>query len=96
MGATIGVTPVLSQRVADWVQSEGLPVEVVADGDGAVQVVQSEGRERSDLATLRAGGWMTCADARALGAKLDVPVLSVGKLLDVLDIRVRNCELGCF
>ena len=96
MSVTIGVTSALAQTVADWVQAETLSVEVVSDGSGTVQIVRPEGRQQSDPSTLQAGGWITCGDARALAAKLEVPVPAVGKLLDVLDIRLRNCELGCF
>jgi hypothetical protein len=47
-------------------------------------------------ATLCAGGWISCALAWGMAKKLGLEGASFGRLLDVLDIRVRECQLGCF
>ncbi len=96
MKVTLQVPEGLRDSVRSFVQAESLSIEVVSDGDGAVRVVQGSGRQQSDASTLQAGGWITCAAARAMTSKLRTDGRKVGKLLDLLDIKVRDCELGCF
>ena len=96
MSKTISVTGELAGKVADFVAAETLAIEVVPSGDGTVRVVESEGRVQSDPSALQAGGWITCEGARAMASKLGIPVSAMGKLVDVLDIKIRSCELGCF
>jgi len=96
MSVTIAVPPDLSERVAEFITAQALAIEVVPEGSGTVQVVPSADRQQSDPSTLRAGGWITCPDAFALASKLDVPTRVVGKLFNVLDIKIRECQLGCF
>ena len=96
MKVTLQVPEGLRDSVRSFVQAESLSIEVVSDGDGAVRVVQGSGRQQSDASTLQAGGWITCAAARAMTSKLRMDGRKVGKLLDLLDVKVRDCELGCF
>jgi hypothetical protein len=96
MSATIGVTQDLAEQVAEFVKAETLALEVVSAGSGTVQIVQTEDKEQSDPSTLRAGGWITCTDVFALASKLGLPTRTMGKFLNVLDIKIRECQLGCF
>ena len=96
MSTSIGVTAALAEKLAEFVKAGKLPIEVVSEGSGTVQVVQSEDRQQSDASTLQAGGWIACPDAFALASKLGVPTQAVGKLLNHLDIKIRQCQLGCF
>ena len=41
-------------------------------------------------------GRITCAQARRVAERLEVTYLEVGKTTDALNIRIKNCELGCF
>jgi len=96
MSKAISVTGELAGKVTDLVAAEALAIEVVSSGDGTVRVVESEGRVQCDSSTLQAGGWITCEGARTMASELGIPVRAMGKLIDVLDIKIRNCELGCF
>lgn len=96
MSTSIGVPAELADRVEAVVEREALACQVVADGDGTVRVVQSEGRQQSDTRTLQVGGWIACEDAFAMAAALEIPRRAMGKLLDGLDVRLRACQLGCF
>jgi len=96
MSTTIGVPEPLAEKVRAFVEAQKLDCEVVVDGDGTLRVMQSEGRQQSEPPTLQAGGWIACPDAFALASSMSVSSQTVGKLLNELDIKVRQCQLGCF
>lgn len=39
---------------------------------------------------------VSCAAARGIAAELGVAAREVGSLADFLDIRINQCQLGCF
>ncbi len=39
---------------------------------------------------------VTCAQAHWIAADLEVPVPLVGRALDLLEIKISRCQLGCF
>ncbi|MFZ5873407.1 MAG: hypothetical protein ACOYW8_03205 [Bacillota bacterium] len=41
-------------------------------------------------------GSISCALARKLAHDLGVPPQVIGRAADLLKIKVKNCELGCF
>ena len=84
------------ESIRRLVESEEIPIQVVSQGECALRVIRSEGRAESDLNTLQSGGWIKCEVARAVAGKLNTSTQKTGKLLDVLDIKVRECGLGCF
>lgn len=45
---------------------------------------------------LARNGKITCAQAHQLAADLDVSPFEVGKTLDLLEIRIAQCQLGLF
>jgi len=96
MGITIGVSEAMADRLREFATRHDADLEIVAGDAGAVRVVESEGRQQSDMTTLHAGGWIRCADAQALAGKLELPKRTMARLLDHLDIKIRECELGCF
>lgn len=96
MRISLAVPEELREPVGAFVDGEGLSIEVVGDGDGTVQVVRSDQRRQSDSQTLQAGGWISCLMARDMATKLRIDSRKMGKLLDLLDIKIRACELGCF
>ncbi|MHC4636491.1 MAG: hypothetical protein ACYTBP_07170 [Planctomycetota bacterium] len=86
----------IANLLREFLDSEGIKIEVVTDGHCNVTVVQCEGRKESDLDSIYSGGWITCETARALAKKLGIPVMHMGKLLNHLDVKIRRCGLGCF
>jgi hypothetical protein len=84
------------ERVTRLIGDEGIPVEIVSEGECAVRVVQSEGRVESDPGTLQSGGWIKCETAREMAGRLNIDTRQMGRLLDLLDVKVRECGLGCF
>jgi hypothetical protein len=41
-------------------------------------------------------GKIPCERARQLAGDLGVPIPEVGRALDVLQVKITHCELGCF
>lgn len=41
-------------------------------------------------------GFITCPRARKLAEELGVPPRAVGDACNVLKIKIKGCELGCF
>lgn len=39
---------------------------------------------------------MSCEKARELAKELNVPVSEIGRICNVLKIKITACELGCF
>jgi hypothetical protein len=65
----------------------------VADADVTVRLGD---REPCDPETICAGGWIECPAAWAMAQKLGISVPNMGTLLAHLNVKVRNCGLGCF
>jgi len=42
------------------------------------------------------GGRLTCEKAHELGKELDVPLQEIGAVCNELNIRIKDCQLGCF
>ena len=96
MSMTIGVPEALADKVRAFVQAHSMGCEVVEGGGGTINVVQSNGSQQSDTSTLHAGGWIACPDGFALASGLCISAQALGQLLDELNIKVRQCQLGCF
>ncbi len=42
------------------------------------------------------GGFISCPKARQVAKELKVSPKAVGKALDEMNIKIKDCELGCF
>lgn len=76
--------------------SEAMALELTDDVAGAAVTVRPGDRKQSDMETIYAGGWIECPTAWAIAQKLALPVQKMGVLLTHLNVKVRNCGLGCF
>lgn len=65
-------------------------------GDLEIEPLEEGERRESSRTTLYKGGWIRCAAARSAADKLSLEYRDFGKILDFLDIKIRDCELGCF
>ncbi len=41
-------------------------------------------------------GRLTCEKAHVLGEELDVPLTEIGAVCNELNIKIKDCQLGCF
>jgi len=93
----LGVPETLRAALSEFVAAEGIRLAVVpTDDDCTVQVVAANERRRCGLRRLYTGGFIACETARSMAVKLGIRTRQMGKLLDFLNIKVRNCGLGCF
>ncbi len=83
-------------RVSEFVRGRRLGIDVVRGGPCTVSVVETKGRRACTPRKLHVGGWIACPAARQVAARLRIPARQAGALLDLLDIKIRKCELGCF
>jgi molybdopterin-guanine dinucleotide biosynthesis protein A len=90
------VPEALREKVAAFVRARSLQIELADAEPCDVRIVLAAGGQESDMGTLRAGGYIKCSTAWELCGKHGVPLRELGALLDLLDIRVRECCLGCF
>lgn len=49
-----------------------------------------------ELCSLAVNGRVACAQAQQFALKHDIPLIHIRKFLDVLQLKVSNCQLGCF
>ncbi|MBW8017578.1 MAG: hypothetical protein FVQ82_15475 [Planctomycetes bacterium] len=48
------------------------------------------------LSVLYSRGRISCSTARAIAKNIEIPLAAMGELLNHLNIKVKQCELGCF
>jgi len=88
----LGVPETLRAALSEFVAAEGIRLAVVpTDDDCTVQVVAANERHRCGLRRLYPGGFIACETARSMAVKLGIRTRQMGKLLDFLNIKVRNC-----
>ena len=87
----------------DMPMADGLPellasqdVIITDSAEEATLVIRPGERLESDLDSVYAGGWIACAIARAQAERLGISLTCMGELLDLLNVKVRACGLGCF
>ncbi len=94
--ASIGVPGSIRAEVERLVEAKRVRLKIVEPGRGDVDVVEGGKRSEGSVSRLCGGGWIRCGTALALAQRLNIKAGSLGSLLDVLDIKVRDCSLGCF
>ncbi|MEP0813072.1 MAG: hypothetical protein HRF49_00205 [bacterium] len=96
MAGLISASGELSAKIAAFAAAEQIELRVAPPGKAAVAALAANGRKESTLDSLFEGGFVKCATARALAERIGIGRGEMGKLLNHLDIKVRDCELGCF
>ena len=96
MKPRMSASPGLFKMLREYAEREGLPIDVIPTPGGAVEVERAKRSDECGEDRLLAGGWIGCACAHGIAAKLGIEPLSMGKLLNHLDIKVKQCELGLF
>ena len=93
---TISVQESISANLKNFIERKSIDIEIRAEG-GDLKIEQS-GTEslQSSLSVLYSGGWITCPTARNIAENLEITVWQMGEMLDELNVKVRQCGLGCF
>ena len=64
--------------------------------DYMAEIVETKEKIREILGSKAIDGRLPCAYARRVAEELGVPYREVGDVADELDIKITDCELGCF
>ena len=97
MGVRLGVSEAMAEEVRPFVTQEQLDVEIVdPEEECDCRIISGNRSQESSLGMLVQGGTIRCATAWGMAKKMGIPLMKFGALLDLLDIKVRACSLGCF
>ena len=81
----------LTDDLRAFLQAEDLDV-----GEGVIRIAASDERRECSPDTLWLGGRIKCELARSLAGKLGISVRTMGRLLELLNVKIMHCGLGCF
>ncbi len=96
MPRVIGVPDTLRSKLTDFLDRERIPLTVVSGSECEVNVRAIEEKRECTVSELYPGGWIKCEVARAMAKRLHIGYRSIGKIINLLDIKIRACSLGCF
>jgi len=100
MPAKVYVSEKLRESVERFLCENNIQLELVADSQSAdisiVAPADENDKKMCDPKVLRAGGWIKCPTVWAMGKQHGLNLMQLGALLNMLDIRIRECALGCF
>lgn len=77
-------------------ESEKIPLMVASDEEGDVRIEETADRRECSPSALYTNGRIRCHLALALAQKLNVGSKDMGKLLNHLGVKIKDCSLGCF
>jgi len=85
------------KKLQEFFTGEGVTAKF-ADSmeDGVITIQWPNERYECDENNLFADGFSTCPTAFKVAAKLGVKRGIYGKFLNVLDIKLKQCQFGCF
>ena len=92
----LSAPPKMTKSLRAFIAREKLPIEVVSTPNADVEVVSGTRDDACAQNRLLAGGWISCTCAHDVAAKLCMEPKSMGKFLNHLSIKIRQCELGLF
>lgn len=92
----LSVPKSLSDKVLQFTKDNSVLLDIVTENADVTVEICTGDRLESDLTKLYSGGWIKCENARLTAKNLDITRRQMGKLLDELNIKVRECGLGCF
>ena len=96
MSVRLDVPETLRDELRQFGESRGVDIQIVAEPPHDCRVLVSDGRNECSPETLHKGGFIKCETARATAKRWSVPMIEFGSLLNLLDIKIRECGLGCF
>jgi len=86
----------LAEIVERVLFDEGIADFQAGSGVDGIRVAACEEKRECSTDTIWWGGWIKCSVAHAAARKLGIPASKMGALLFALNVKIRQCELGCF
>lgn len=81
----------------NFLDSIGFNYELVdSEKDIHISIDFPKEREISSSEMLHSGGKISCPDAFNVAEKLGMTRKNIGEFLNLLDIKIFGCQLGCF
>lgn len=93
---TLGVTGKHRVSLQGFIQEEGLPWTLVEAPGGTINLVEQDREGICSLEHLVPGGKILCPTALEMAEKYHVSPGSIGRLMNLLQIKIHECQLGCF
>lgn len=86
----------ICDKLQKFLNQKQIPISFSDDGTGAIRIIHGLDRPFCTFDTLYVDGAIDCETARHLAVKLNITLGHMGQILDFLNIKIRNCSLGCF
>ena len=84
-------------RVAEFLRDSGIRVSIADSPEEADTVIDwPNEKSASEPTRLHSGGRITCPKAFAAAHQLGISRGDIGRLLNLLKIKITACQLGCF
>lgn len=96
MKSAVNVHPSLVGTITELVEANGIGIDITAGESAKISILPSQQRTQCNLEQIYAGGWIDCSVAFRQAAELAIPIEHMGMLLNHLNVKIRNCSLGCF
>ena len=93
---SIYVDTALKDRITDFLKKEAIQLNMSTDKACQVHILTSNEQQACNLTRLYEKGYIICPVALTLAQKLNLPSKQLGKLLNHLTIKIKECGLGCF
>lgn len=93
---TIGVGAKRRASLQEFIDAEGLPWTLVDAPGGQLNLSEEAQPAECDLERLVPGGRILCSIALEMAEVYHAPASSIGRLMNLLKIKIRDCRLGCF
>lgn len=96
-GFAIGVPAGRRAEIEQFLREEAIGWTITDVGSGTINIVEvPEPGQTCDRRILFPQGRIDCATALALAEEHEIESQSVGRLMNLLAIRIGKCQLGCF
>ncbi|MFH1754244.1 MAG: hypothetical protein ABIA59_00945 [Candidatus Latescibacterota bacterium] len=96
MAAKINGPDEMKETLNEFLGAENIDLTLSTGKSGAVTIIPGKEKKECTASELYPDGWITCARALEMASALAIANGAFGKILNKIDIKVRNCELGCF
>jgi hypothetical protein len=93
---TISVPENMRADFEAFLADEKIELAVTGGAEGTAKIIAGESQHECSVSELYADGWIKCQVARDAADLLNIKYRDIGKILDRLDIKIRECGLGCF
>ena len=96
MKKKIYAEPAIADSLREFFHTEKINIELISEQADNIKIIQCNDHRESDINTIYAGGSISCESARKIASLIGIPLNTMGKLMDHLDVKIRRCSLGCF